>query len=61
MHGKPMTDRDDRDEDDHRTMMRASEIQADRSRMKGVARCPRKQTKALGKMGRSMVGKRRGA
>lgn len=56
-----MTEKDYRAEDDHRTLTQAAEIQSDRSRMKGVEKCHRKQTKALATMKRTYLGKRRGA
>lgn len=51
-------DRDYQAEDDHRTMLRASEIQADRGRMRGVRNHHRKQTKSLKMMDRSLTGRR---
>lgn len=66
-HASPSTatmDKDYQAEDDHRTMMRASEIQDDDDRMGGVKRHQKKQTKSLARMqtmmgGRSMMkGKR---
>jgi hypothetical protein len=44
-------------EDDHRTIMRAAEIQGDRKRMGGVRKHQIKQTKALKKVG-SFLGKK---
>jgi hypothetical protein len=46
----PTMDRDYMAEDDHRTMLRAAEIHGDKSRMSGVQRHQRKQTKALARM-----------
>lgn len=45
------TEDDYRAEDDHRTMMRASEIKRDPTRMKGVARHHSKMTKDLAEVG----------
>lgn len=45
-------------EDDHRTMMRASEVKGDPKRMAGVKKHHRKQTRALANVGRSIGGKR---
>ena len=42
-------------EDDHRTLTRAAEIHGDASRMRGVQKHHRKQTKALASVG-SMLG-----
>jgi hypothetical protein len=44
-------------EDDHRTLSRAAEVQADPKRMKGVAQHHRKQKRSLSKVGK-MIGKR---
>jgi hypothetical protein len=52
---QPAMDREYRDEDDHRTMMRAGEIAADGSRMAGVKRHQKKQEKALSRM-RPLIG-----
>lgn len=43
---------------DHRTMMEAAEIRGDKSRMRGVKKHHQKQKAALGKVGRSLSGKR---
>ena len=51
-------DRDYHDEDDHRTMSRAAEIEHDTARMRGVQRNHRKMTKSLGLVGRKLSGKR---
>jgi len=59
MYGAPMADRDYQGEDDHRTMMRAAEIQNDKSRMTGVRKHHRKQTKAIALVQRSMMGGKR--
>lgn len=52
----PMMDKDYQAEDDHRTMMRASEIQDDQARMTGVKRYQKKQVKALSRMQTMMKG-----
>lgn len=49
---------DYRSESDHGTMMRAAEIKADPGRMRGVKQHHKKQTKALGMVGKSFGGKR---
>lgn len=46
-------------EDDHRTMMRASEIQGDKKRMQGVKKHHRKQTKKMALVQRQMLQGRR--
>lgn len=52
------TEDDYRAEDDHRTMMRAAEIKGDGARMAGVKRHHAKTKAALGKVGRSLGGRR---
>ena len=54
----PMMDRDYQGEDDHRTLMRAAEIQSDKTRMTGVRKHHRKQTKAISLVQRQMMSKR---
>ncbi len=46
-------------EDDHRTLTRAAEIQADKRRMSGARRQHTKQTKTLEKVGQQMLGMHR--
>lgn len=46
-----------RSEEDHRTLTRAEEVRADKSRMAGVRRHHAKQTRALKRVGRA-VGRR---
>lgn len=46
-----------RGEDDHRTLSRAAEITADKSRMDGVKKHHMKQTRGLKKVG-AMLGKK---
>jgi hypothetical protein len=41
-------------EDDHRTLSRAAEVQADPARMKGVAKHHKKMKKQLASVGRSI-------
>jgi hypothetical protein len=53
------SERDYRDEDDHRTMTRAAEIQSDKTRMAGVQRHHRKLQKSLKVVGRSITRSRR--
>ena len=48
---------DYRAEDDHRTLTRAEEIRADKTRMAGVQRHQRKSLRALKRVGRA-IGKR---
>ena len=48
-------DTDYQAEDDHRTMMRAAEIQSDRGRFSGVKRHQRKQEKAMSLMSRTLM------
>ena len=48
------TEQDYRAEDDHRTLMRASEVQQDASRMKAVARHHAKMTKDLSRVGAAL-------
>ena len=55
---EPM-DRDWRAEGDHRTLMDAADIQNDRSRMVGVGKHHRKQTKKLSLLQRTMMAKGR--
>lgn len=45
-------------EEDHRTLTRAQEIREDSGRMRGVKRHHAKQTKTLGKVGRTLGGRR---
>lgn len=45
-------------ESDHHTMMRAAEIRGDKGRMAGVKKHHAKQKLALGKVGRSLSGRR---
>lgn len=52
----PVKEREYRDEDDHRTMTRAAEIQNDRARMSGVRRHQKKATRNLSKVGRMIGG-----
>lgn len=47
-----------RAEDDHRTLSRAAEVQADPARMKGAAKHHQKVTRGLSKVGRMIGGKR---
>jgi hypothetical protein len=54
----PAMDRQYQAEDDHRTLTRAAEIQANRPRMAAVRRHHRKMTTALGKMDRMLSRKR---
>lgn len=55
----PFPSEDDyRAEDDHRTLCRAAEVRADAKRMKGVQRHHAKQRAALGRVGRSLGGRR---
>ena len=49
---------DYRAENDHRTLMRAGEIQQDGKRMAGVRKHHTKQTKALSVVGRTLGRKR---
>lgn len=55
-HEKEMADY--RAEEDHRTLTRAQEIREDAGRMKGVRKHHLKQTRALGKVGRVIGGRR---
>lgn len=48
-------DKDYQGEDDHRTLTRASEIQGDKDRMKGVKKHHRKTQKAMSLMQKSML------
>jgi len=43
-------------EDDHRTLTRAEEVRADKTRMAGVLRHHRKQTSALRKTSKALFG-----
>lgn len=52
------SERDYRDEDDHRTLQRAGEICADKSRMAGAKRYQRKATKSLSQAGKFFGGRR---
>lgn len=53
------SEKDYQAEDDHRTLSRAAEIQADTSRMARVKTHHRKETRRLSKVGRSLrMGKR---
>ena len=47
---------DYRAEDDHRTLTRAEEVRADKTRMAGVIRHHRKQTSALRKTSKALFG-----
>lgn len=51
-HEKEMADY--RAEEDHRTLTRAQEIREDTGRMRGVKAHHAKQTRALGKVGRTL-------
>lgn len=51
----PFPDRDYQSEDDHRTLMRASEIQMDHGRMKGVRKHQRKEEKRMSLMKKTML------
>ena len=58
----PMSSKSDRDyqaECDHRTMMDAAEVQSDKSRMAGVKKHHKKQTKKLSLVQRQMMQTRR--
>ena len=56
---QPSFDRDYQSEDDHRTLMRASEIQMDGRRMKGVRKHQRKEEKRMTLLKKSMLQGRR--
>jgi len=45
-------------EDDHRTMMRAAEVMADKKRLAGVHKHQQKQIGALGSLGRMLAAKK---
>lgn len=55
----PAFDRDWQAESDHRTVMDAAEIQSSRSRMAGVRRHHKKQTKKLSLVQRTMMARSR--
>ena len=46
------------DEDDHRTLSRAAEVQSDPKRMAGVKRHQKRQQRTLSTVGRMIGGKR---
>lgn len=56
MNSPMKSDRDYRDEDDHRIMTRAAEIQMDKGRMAGVKRHHKKVAKQHSLVGRQMMG-----
>ncbi len=61
MCGGPMTSKSDnewRAEEDHRTLSRAAEVQADKSRMAGVKKHHKKVTKQHSMVGRALMAKR---
>ena len=52
---EPSSDHDWRAESDHRTLMEAGDIQSDKSRMAGVSKHHKRQTKKMALVQRNML------